>query len=89
MIENRKITSGKCKYDSAIVHVGINDIFQCKNESELEELPTNIIEIGKTTSTCNWLWKQQLTLETTSYLSIIRRLDQKSLGISDSPGKAR
>ena len=34
----------KCKYDSAIVHVAI---LRCKNEPELEELPTNIIEIGK------------------------------------------
>ena len=36
------------KNDRVIVHVAINDILRCKNESELEELPTNIIEIGKT-----------------------------------------
>ena len=42
---NLKPTLDKCKYDSVIVHLVI---LPCKNESELEELPTNIIEIGKT-----------------------------------------
>ena len=43
-----KPTLDQYKCDSAIVHVGINDILRCKNKSELEELPTNIKEIGKT-----------------------------------------
>ena len=43
-----KPTLNLYKYDSVIVYVDINDIFRCKNESELEELPTNIIEIRKT-----------------------------------------
>ena len=43
-----KPTLDEYKYDGAIVHVGINDILRYKNESELEDLPSNIIEIGKT-----------------------------------------
>ena len=33
---------------AGIVHTSISDILRCKNVLELEELPTNITEIGKT-----------------------------------------
>ena len=47
-----KSTLDVYKYDSAIVHVNINDILRHKNESELEELPTDMIGIGKTCQKC-------------------------------------
>ena len=43
-----KPTLDEYEYDSVIVHVGLNDVLRCKNEPELEELITNIIETGET-----------------------------------------
>ena len=35
-------------YDAATIHLGINDIFRCKNDEELKELPKNKMEIAHT-----------------------------------------
>ena len=43
-----KPTLQEYSYDSAIIHVGINDILHCKNYEELKELPNNIIKITHT-----------------------------------------
>ena len=43
-----KATLKEYTYDAAIIHVVINDIFHCKNDEELKELPNNIMKIGHT-----------------------------------------
>ena len=47
-----KSTLDQYKYDNAKVHANINDTLRSKNESELEELPTKIIEIGNICQKC-------------------------------------
>ena len=42
------------EYDSAIIHVGVNDIIKCKNKSEeIKNLPNDILGIAKTCQNYN------------------------------------
>ena len=48
-----KPTLEEYKYDCTIIHVGINDILQNKNDTDLNNLPDSILEIANTCKNYN------------------------------------
>ena len=43
--QHSKPTLEEYNYEAAIIHVGINNILRCKNNEELDNLPTNMMKI--------------------------------------------